>query len=614
MSSMEMISDDGVVYRDLNGNGVLDSYEDSRLSTTERVADLLPRLSLEEKVGLLFCTVITVSEPGAHDAPGQFGEGTVRELVANRMISHFSLSELPSPVQTARWHNAVQELAESNPHGIPISFLSDPRHGFATTEGMAMSAGHLSQWPELLGLAAIGEAALFERFGTIARIEYRALGITGAIHPQLDLATDPRWARQLQCFGQDPDLVSEFGAAFIRGMQGAELGPSSVACMPKHFPGGGAQKDGEDPHFPSGKEQVYPGGRFAEHLQPFQAAIAAGARYMMPYYGMPVGLTLDGEPVEEVGFGFNYTILTKLLREKLQFDGVVTTDYAIISDIVVGDLAWPAKAWGVENLTTAERVALAFNAGVDQLGGEAATELLLDLVKQGALTESRIDESVRRILAVKFDLGLFDHPYIDEEAAAETVAAPEFLAEGHRAQARSITVLKNANILPLQPGTKLYLDGLDESTAREYEAELAVDPAEADVAILRISAAFEPRNTYFLEATTHQGSLDYSPEFVDRVAALAGTVPVVLDVHLDRAAILTPLEPHATAIVANFGASQRALLDALFGRIEPEGRLPIELPRSMDEVRVSHPDVGSDTANPLFPVGTGLRYLDSARE
>ena len=120
----------------------------------------------------------------------------------------------------------------------------------------------------------------------------------------------------------------------------------------------------------------------------------------------------------------------------------------------MGDLAWPAKAWGVEHLTTAERVARAFDAGVDQLGGEAATDLILELVEQGVLSESRIDESVRRILAVKFDLGLFDQPYVDEVAAEQIVAAPEFVAEGHRAQARSITVLKNDDVLPLRPGTK----------------------------------------------------------------------------------------------------------------------------------------------------------------
>jgi len=233
------------------------------------------------------------------------------------------------------------------------------------------------------------------------------------------------------------------------------------------------------------------------------------------------------------------------------------------------------------------------------------------MVKQGLLCEARIDESVRRILAVKFDLGLFDQPYVDEMVAQQIVAAPEFVAEGHRAQARSITVLKNDGVLPLRAGTRVYLDGLDEATAHEYGAEVVSDPSVADIAILRIAAAYEPRNTYFLEATTHQGSLDYPQDVVEQVASLAHAVPVLLDVYLDRAAILTPLEPYAAGIVANYGASHRALLDALFNRVTPEGRLPIELPSSMDEVRASHPDVGSDTANPLFPVGTGLKYLDA---
>ena len=612
MSITVALSADGTPYRDLNGNGRMDPYEDPRLPSAERVEDLLSRLSLDEKVGLLFCTVITVGEPGDHDSPGRFGEGSVRELVTGRMISHFSLGAVPSPAETARWQNGVQELAESNPHGIPVMFATDPRHGFSATEGMTIAPGDVSQWPELLGLAAIGDEDLFQRFGEVARAEYRALGITCAIHPQLDLATDPRWARQLQSFGQDPDLVSAFGTAFLRGMQGAHLDSTSVACIPKHFPGGGPQKDGEDPHFPYGREQVYPGGRFVDHLKPFEAIIDAGARFMMPYYGMPVGLTLDGQPVEEVGFGFNRTILTTLLRDRLHFDGVVMTDFALISDIVVGDLEWPAKAWGVEDLTAAERIARAFDAGVDQFGGEAATDLIVALVQQGVITESRIDTSVRRILKVKFDLGLFEQPYVDAAAANNVVGSPAFIGEGHRAQARSITVLKNEDILPLRPGIRLYLDGLDEVTASDYGVHVVSDPRDADIAILRIGAAFEPRDRYFLEAGTHQGSLDYAPALIERVASVAAKTTVVLDVYLDRAAILTPLEPSAAVIVANYGASHRALLDALFNRVPPEGRLPVELPSSMEEVRASQPDVASDTANPLFAVGHGLSYRVSA--
>ena len=223
--------------------------------------------------------------------------------------------------------------------------------------------------------------------------------------------------------------------AFLEGMQGTRVGPSSVACTTKHFPGGGPQSDGEDPHFPYGREQVYPGGRFAEHLAPFRAAIAAGTSGVMPYYGMPVGLELDGAPVEAVGFGFNRRIITGLLREELGYDGVVLTDWGLVTDVEVFGLPFPAKAWGVEHLPPAERLARLLGAGADQLGGEVCTDLLLDLPEQGRLGMDRIDESVARILLVKFQLGLFDDPYVDEGAAERIVGAPEFRAAGHRAQA-----------------------------------------------------------------------------------------------------------------------------------------------------------------------------------
>jgi beta-glucosidase len=135
------------------------------------------------------------------------------------------------------------------------------------------------------------------------------------------------------------------------------------------------------------------------------------------------------------------------------------------------------------------------------------------------------------------------------------------------------------------------------------------EPDEADLAILRLAAPFEPRNDYFLEAMTHQGSLDFPPDVIEHVTQLASRVPVVLDVYLDRPAILTPLDPVVSALVVDFGASDAALFDALTGRIAPRGRLPVELPRSMDAVRQSRPDVPSDTSNPLYPFGAGLDYV-----
>jgi beta-glucosidase len=607
MTRSTLTSAEDVPFRDLNGNGVMDRYEDSRLSPAERVADLVPRLSLAEKAGLLFHTILGVGTAGEHDVPVGLSLETARELVSGKLINHFNLHQLPSPRETVRWQNAMQELAESTPHGIPITFSSDPRHAFTENSGVSFAAGPLSQWPEPLGLAAIGDPDLVHDFADIARREYVALGLRAALHPQVDLATEPRWGRQVQSFGQDANTAAVLVTAYLRGMQGEAIGSASVACTTKHFPGGGPQKDGEDPHFPYGREQVYPGGRFAEHLEPFRAAIAAGTSGLMPYYGLPVGLELDGEPVEEIAFGFNRRIVTELLRERLGYDGVVLTDWGLVSDVEMGGLPFPARAWGVEHLPPADRMAMIFDAGADQFGGESCTDLVFQLVEQGLVGVDRIDAAVRRILLVKFQLGLFDDPYLDEEAAERIVGAGEFRAAGHRAQAEAVTVLKNDAVLPLALGRRMYVEGIDPTVAGEYGTVVA-DPAAADLAIVRLQAPFEPRNHYFLEAVFHQGSLDFRSEVIEHIAKLAAQVPVLLDVYLDRPAVLTPLEVAVIALTASFGASDHALLDALTGRITPRGRLPFELPRSMDAVRGSRPDVPSDTTDPLYPYNFGLCY------
>jgi beta-glucosidase len=331
----------------------------------------------------------------------------------------------------------------------------------------------------------------------------------------------------------------------------------------------------------------------------------------MPYYGMPIGLELGVEPVEPVGFAFNRRIITRLLREELGYDGVVVTDWGLITDRVIMGKPFPARAWGLEHLSEPERMQRLLGAGVDQFGGEARTDLLLDLVRSGAVDEARLDDPVKRLLLVKFRLGLFDDPYLDEGAAAAVVGRADLRAAGHRAQAESVTVLRNgdgrdgAPLLPLRAGLRLVLDGIDAGAARHL-GTVVQDPAEADVALVRLAAPFEPRDTYFLEDRFHQGSLDLPAEVVERVRALAAEVPVVLDVTLDRPAILTPLDGVVTALVATYGASDPALLDALRGAVAPRGRLPFELPRSMAAVEASRPDVPSDTGDPLYPYGAGI--------
>ena len=445
MKPVTHTASDGTTYRDLNGNGVMDPFEDPRLDVDTRVEDLLARMSLPEKVGLMFHTVIEAGEDGrVLENPGKISKSGTREVVLDKHLTHFNVHALGEPRLAARWHNELQAIAEKSPHGIPVTVSTDPRHAFLENVGTSFAANGFSQWPESLGLAALRDPALVEQFADIAREEYVAVGIRAALHPTVDLATEPRWARQPQTFGQDPALVTELGVAYLRGFQGSELGADSVACTAKHFPGGGPQKDGEDAHFPYGREQAYEGGRFDDHMEPFPPLIEAGVAAVMPYYGMPIGLTVDGEAIEEVGFGYNEQIVTGLLREQLGYDGVVLTDWELVNDNHVGDQVLPARAWGVEHLTPIERMERILRAGADQFGGEECVELLLELVADGRVTEDRIDASARRLLAVKFRLGLFDNPYVDEDAAAVTVGREDFRTAGYAAQARSVTVLQNA--------------------------------------------------------------------------------------------------------------------------------------------------------------------------
>ena len=576
-------------------------YRDASLPTEERVEILLGQMTLEEKAGLFFQTMITMG-PGGElaEADPVFGLPSNEEYVAGRQMTHFNLLGVaPTAGEIARWHNKLQELAASTRLGIPVTISTDPRHGFTENPGAAMLSGPFSQWPESLGLAATRDAALVERFGDIARQEYTAVGIRVALHPQIDLATEPRWSRALQTFGEDAELTSELGAAYIRGFQGASFGPGSVSTMTKHFPGGGPQKDGEDPHFAYGREQVYPGDAFELHLKPFEAAFAAGGRQIMPYYGMPVGTEY-----EEVGFGFNKSVLTGLLRERFGFDGIVCTDWGLITDSEIMGAPFPARAWGVEHLTPAERMAKILDAGADQFGGEACTELLIQLVQGGVVDEARLDVSARRLLREKFLLGLFENPYVDVDAADRIVGSAEFRAEGEKAQRASVTVLANDGVLPFARGAKLYVEGLDPHAASAY-GEVVADPAQADLAILRLQAPYEQRATGF-ENFFHSGSLDFPQEVIDRVRAVAAVVPTVVDVFLDRPAILGPVADAAGAVVANWGVSPAALLDVLSGAAPATGKLPFDIPRSMAAVEASRPDVPFDTEDPLFRFGHGL--------
>lgn len=573
----------------------------AELPVAERVELLLGEMTLEEKAGLFFQTMIVMGEGGElSEGDANFGIPSNREYVAERHMNHFNLLGVaPKASDIAAWHNKLQELAASTRLGIPVSISTDPRHSFSDNPGATMFARPFSQWPEPLGLAATRDAELVERFGDIARQEYTAVGIRVALHPQVDLATESRWARQLQTFGEDAALAGELGAAYVRGFQGSSYGPGSVSTMTKHFPGGGPQKDGEDPHFDYGREQVYPGDNFEHHLKPFEDIFAAGGRQIMPYYGMPVGTQY-----EEVGFGFNKGVLTGLLRERFGFDGIVCTDWGLVTDQPIMGTDFSARAWGVEHLTPAQRMVKILDAGADQFGGESETDLLIGLVRSGDVSEERLDVSARRLLREKFELGLFDNPYVDVAAADAIVGSTEFRTAGEQAQRASIAVLSNDGVLPLRRGLKLYVEGIDPEAAARF-GEVVATPQEADAAILRLQAPYEQRASAF-ENFFHAGSLDFPAEVLAHVAEVSSSVPTVVDMFLDRPAILSPIVDAASAVVANWGANAEALLDVLTGTVPATGKLPFDVPRSMAAVEASRPDVPFDTVDPLFRFGHGL--------
>jgi beta-glucosidase len=599
-------TENGLDFRDLNKNGKLDIYEDPRQPVEARVEDLLVQMTLEEKAGLMFINGAVVNPDGSLEedpAVQGFGRAAVPQMTGQHM-NHFNLWQIPSAHALAAWNNNLQRFAEQTRLGIPVTIASDPRNHF-THNIFSMAATEFSQWCETLGFAAIGDEQLVRRFAETIRAEYLATGIRVALHPQIDLATEPRWARISGTFGEDAHLSARLGRAYIEGLQGETIGPRSVACMTKHFPGGGPQYEGLDPHFDFQRGQVYPGDNFDYHLIPFEAAFEAGTAAIMPYYGVPMDQTS-----ENVAMSFNKDIITGLLREKYRYEGVVCTDWGLITDIhMTGGVAWPARAWGVEHLSEVDRVFKVLEAGVDQFGGESCPQYVVELVKAGRVPESRLDESARRLLRLKFELGLFDDPFIDEARLPQVMGIAASTQAGLDSQRRAMTLLKNdGDILPLSGQQKVYVKNMDAGTAARY-TEVVDSPQDADFAILRLQTPWYPVDTDLAFARAfHHGDLDFQGEVLEEILALLKAVPTIVVIYLDRPAVIPEISGAAAALLGEYGASDEAMLDVIFGRAQPVGKLPFELPSSMEAVRKQKADVPYDSEDPLYPFGFGLSY------
>lgn len=610
---------EGQAFRDLNKNGSLDIYEDSTVATEQRVEDLISKMSLKEKAGLLFHDAAAVGSDGQLAGPMDIMNLLPVEITLfEKSMNFFNLFDVPDATKLAMWHNRLQALAERTRLGIPVTISSDPRHSVNpdnATIGFGLEG--FSKWTEPIGFGAIGDSSLVQKFGRIAASEYRAVGIHTALHPMIDLATDPRWARINGTFGEDANLAGTLGAAYIQGFQGDSLTSTSVSTMTKHFPGGGPQDDGWDAHFRFGKDQVYPGNRFDYHLEPFKSAIETGTTQIMPYYGVPVGQTS-----EDVGFAFNKEIIGGLLRDSLQYDGIVCTDWGLITTKKVMGIKLErfipfagTKNFGVEELSPQQRVLKALEAGVDQFGGESDPDLVMQLVEQGDISERRIDRSVRKLLALKFKLGLFDNPFVDIGQAADRTGTPRAMQLGYESQLRSQVLLTNKTIegkpmLPLSDTTNIsiYIENLDNNIASRF-ARVVDTPEQADVAILNIPPPRNPEmGNLFGEPLFPMGRLYYSKEELAPIKKIIRQKPTIIVTFLSRPAVIPELADSASAILANFGASDAAIFDLLFGKFAPTGKLPFEMPSSWEAVLAQKEDTPFDSENPLFPFGHGLTY------
>jgi len=541
-SGVKILTIDRLAFKDLNKNGKLDAYEDWRLPVDERAKDLASRLSVEQMAGLMLYSghQAIPAVPG-----GPFG-GTYnskpfkesgaqssdltdqqKKFLTDDNLRHVLITSVESPAVSAQWNNNAQALVEGIGFGIPANNSSDPRHGSdAYAEFNAGAGGKISMWPGSLGIAATFDPSVMKQFGEIAATEYRALGIATALSPQIDLGTEPRWARFDGTMGEDPNLTTDMARAYVDGFQTSKgtdeisggWGYKSVNAMVKHWPGGGPEEGGRDAHFGYGAYAVYPGHNLKDHLKPFTegAFKLEGATKMaaavMPYY--TISYNQDTVNKENVGNSYNKYLITDLLRGKYGYDGVVCTDWMITKDVKAID-QFQGKCWGVEKMTEAERHFKAIEAGVDQFGGNNEMGPVIEAYKMGVakndstFMRKRFEQSAVRLLRNVFRVGLFENPYLDVTETAKTVGKPEFMKAGYDVQLRSVVMLKNQQkTLPLKKQLKVYIpkkfvpggrnwfgvetpeswkDAINPEVAKKY-FQVVEKPEEADFALVCIDS------------------------------------------------------------------------------------------------------------------------------
>ncbi|TFH26645.1 MAG: glycoside hydrolase family 3 protein [Bacteroidia bacterium] len=541
-SGVTLIENKGYAFKDLNKNGELDAYEDWRLPVDERIADLVVQMSVEQMAGLMLYSAHQAVPAGGRGPFGATYNGKAfaesgaapsdlsdaqKKFLTDDNLRHVLVTSLQTPAVAAKWNNNMQTLVEGIGLGIPANTSSDPRHRTRSSAEFDLgSGGDISMWPASLGIAATFDPDSMKQFGEIASIEYRALGISTALSPQIDLATEPRWSRFSGTMGEDPNLATDMARAYVDGFQTSAgdheilngWGYHSVNAMVKHWPGGGPEEGGRDGHFGYGAYAVYPGNKLEDHLAPFTdgAFKLEGATSMasavMPYY--TISTDVDSKYGENVGNAYSKYIITDLLREKYGYDGVVCSDWGITNDVQSVD-EFAGKSWGVETMSVSEKHYKAIDAGIDQFGGNNDMGPVLEAYNMGVAEhgeeymKSRFELSATRLLRNIFRVGLFENAYLDPAATEQIVGNPEYMKAGYEAQLKSVVMLKNSNqSLPIKERLKVYMpqryipaasnwfgmrseerweDAFNQGIVSKY-FEVVESPGEADFALLGIQS------------------------------------------------------------------------------------------------------------------------------
>lgn len=638
--SVKLLTVDGLPFKDLNKNGRLDVYEDWRKPIEARVQDLIGQMTLAEKVGFMLISTTrmggdwTFERNPPKDAvissgfneqdlvqtmnmfskqplpyPMLSASGTTKG-VTERHLRHFILRANTSAKNIAEWANNLQALCESDRLGIPAIVASNPRNHITLDASVGLSVGTtvFSRWPGELGLSAMRDLQLTREFAAIAAREWAAVGLRKGYMYMADLATEPRWQRIEGTFGEDADWAAAMMREVVLGFQGEKMGTKSVALTTKHFPGGGPQVEGHDPHFVWGQDQHYPGKMFDYHLKPFQAAIDAGTSAIMPYYAKPIGTQY-----EEVAFAYNKAIIKDLLREKMGFKGIINSDTGPIE----------MMPWGVESLTILERYQKALDCGVDIFSGSADPALLMEVVQKGMVSENRINESIARLLREKFALGLFENPYVDADKATQIVGNKDFQQKADLAMRKSIVLLRNQEkILPIKPSSKVYFETyydkgngqsprkVQQPVTNSWKVSFVDSKEAADVVLLWLT----PSAGSLFNTTNAPIELELSKNNIDvsYVNSVLRSKPTVLVVNFSSPWVLSELETNKmTTVLATFGTSADALLDVVTGVFPPTGKMPLSIPATRQAVLDNASDVPGHLkpkGYALFKFGEGLTY------